>query len=167
MRLRIRQQSSQVAVVVISGGGKGDRPAGNPDVKVPDGWSDLVRSVQGASNLIGRSNVRTTETSKFSPRVMDWDITRTGARAPGAGGVFHLMAAYYRAPNQSRICKLALRHRIPAVSESLDWAKCGFLLTCGQDLSCSVARAMDYVDKILRGAKPSDLASSRQPNLIW
>jgi hypothetical protein len=42
-----RQQRSPVAVVVISGGGKGDRPVGSPDVKVPDGWSDLVRSVQG------------------------------------------------------------------------------------------------------------------------
>jgi putative ABC transport system substrate-binding protein len=59
--------------------------------------------------------------------------------------------------NQSRICQLALRHRIPAVSEVHYWAKCGFLLTYGQDLSWSEARAMDYVDKLLRGAKPSDL----------
>jgi transposase len=33
-----RQQRSPVAVVVISGGGKGDRPAESPEVKVPDGW---------------------------------------------------------------------------------------------------------------------------------
>jgi putative tryptophan/tyrosine transport system substrate-binding protein len=59
--------------------------------------------------------------------------------------------------NQTRICQLALRHRIPAVSEGDDWAKCGFLLTYGQDASWSVVRGMDYVDKILRGAKPSDL----------
>jgi putative ABC transport system substrate-binding protein len=59
--------------------------------------------------------------------------------------------------NLTRICELAQRHRIPAVGEGDDWAKCGFLLTYGQDLSWSVARGMDYVDKILRGAKPSDL----------
>jgi putative tryptophan/tyrosine transport system substrate-binding protein len=59
--------------------------------------------------------------------------------------------------NQARICELALRHRIPAVSEWDGWAKCGFLLTYGQDASWSFTRAMDYVDKILRGAKPSDL----------
>ena len=40
-----RQQRSPVAVIVISD--VGDRPAGSPDVKVSDGWSDLVRSVQG------------------------------------------------------------------------------------------------------------------------
>ena len=55
------------------------------------------------------------------------------------------------------ICQLALRHRIPAVGEGASWAKCGLLLTYGQDSSWSAARAMDYVDKILRGAKPGDL----------
>ena len=59
--------------------------------------------------------------------------------------------------NQTRICQLALRHRIPAVSEYDGWAKCGFLLTYGQDPSWTFARAMDYVDKILRGSKPSDM----------
>ena len=68
--------------------------------------------------------------------------------------------------NQSRICQLALRHRIPAVSEDDDWAKCGFLLTYGQDVSWSVARGMDYVDKILRGAKPSDLPVEQATNLL-
>jgi putative ABC transport system substrate-binding protein len=63
----------------------------------------------------------------------------------------------FNAGNRTRICQLALRHRVPAVSESGAWAKCGFLLTYGQDVTWSVARAMDYVDKILRGAKPSDL----------
>jgi hypothetical protein len=59
--------------------------------------------------------------------------------------------------NQTRICQLALHHRIPAVSEYDGWAKCGFLLTYGQDPSWSFARAMDYVEEILRGAKPSDM----------
>ena len=63
----------------------------------------------------------------------------------------------FNTQNQTRICKLALRHRIPAVSESLDWAKCGFLLTYGQDFIWTLEHAMDYVDKILHGAKPSDL----------
>ena len=59
--------------------------------------------------------------------------------------------------NRTRICQLALRHRIPAVSGSSTWAKDGLLLTYAQDPSWSVSRAVDYVDKILRGAKPSDL----------
>jgi putative ABC transport system substrate-binding protein len=68
--------------------------------------------------------------------------------------------------NQTRICKLALRHRIPAVSGSSAWAKDGLLLTYAQDPSWSVARAMDYVDKILRGAKPSDLPVQQATKLL-
>jgi putative ABC transport system substrate-binding protein len=59
--------------------------------------------------------------------------------------------------NQARICQLALRHRIPTVSESASWAKCGLLVAYAQDAAWSYARGSEYVDKILRGAKPSDL----------
>jgi putative ABC transport system substrate-binding protein len=59
--------------------------------------------------------------------------------------------------NQTRICQLALRHRIPAVSVTSLWARGGLLLSYGQDLLWSIARAMEYVDKIPRGAKPSEL----------
>src|SRR5262249_34664437 len=74
----------------------------------------------------------------------------------------HFDAAYiptdpFNTNNLTRICQLALRHRIPAITEPARWAREGLLLTYGQDSSWSAARAMDYVDKILRGAKPSDL----------
>jgi putative ABC transport system substrate-binding protein len=59
--------------------------------------------------------------------------------------------------NATRICQLALRHRMPTGGETAEWAKCGLLLTYGQDYAWSAARAMEYVDKILRGAKPSEL----------
>jgi len=59
-----------------------------------------------------------------------------------------------------------LRHRIPAVSDSAAWAKCGFLLTYAQDVTWSVARAMDHVDKILRGAKPGDLPVQQATKLL-
>jgi putative ABC transport system substrate-binding protein len=63
----------------------------------------------------------------------------------------------FNSDNLTRICQLALRYRIPAISERPDWAKNGLLLTYGQDSVWSETRAMDYVDKILRGAKPSEL----------
>jgi putative ABC transport system substrate-binding protein len=74
----------------------------------------------------------------------------------------HFDAAYipntpFDSQNQTRICQLALRHRIPTVGVSARWAKTGLLLTYGQDASGPDARAMEYVDKILRGAEPSDL----------
>ena len=59
--------------------------------------------------------------------------------------------------NTKLIIELALRHRIPAVSPASWMTKSGLLLGYGQDWVWSVTRASDYVDKILRGAKPSDL----------
>jgi putative ABC transport system substrate-binding protein len=96
-----------------------------------------------------------------------WQVFRS-ATASGYDEIFarlaaeHFDAAYiptdpFNTNNLTRICQLALRHRIPAVTEPARWAREGLLLTYGQDYSWSVARAMEYVDKILRGAKPSDL----------
>jgi putative ABC transport system substrate-binding protein len=74
----------------------------------------------------------------------------------------HFDAAYipgtpFSNNNLARICQLALRHQIPAVSDAEDWARRGLLLAYNQDYLWSVARAMEYVDKILRGANPSVL----------
>jgi putative ABC transport system substrate-binding protein len=82
----------------------------------------------------------------------------------------HFDAAYvpstpFNLNNRTRICQLALRHRIPAVSEYARWAREGILLTYGQDGPWTMARAVDYVDKILRGAKPSDLAVEQATKL--
>ena len=59
--------------------------------------------------------------------------------------------------NATHIIELALLYRIPTVGTSPQWARGGLLLSYGQDSAWSAARAADYVDKILRGAKPSDL----------
>jgi putative ABC transport system substrate-binding protein len=77
-------------------------------------------------------------------------------------GAEHFDAAYiladpFNSNNLTRISQLALRYRIPTVGNSARWAKGGLLLAYSQDNLWSAARAMDYVDKILRGAKPSDL----------
>jgi len=73
----------------------------------------------------------------------------------------HFDAAYiasspFNMQNSARIVELALRHRIPAVGEAPTLAMAGLLLSYGQYVSRSTARASDYVDKILRGAKPGD-----------
>ena len=69
----------------------------------------------------------------------------------------YILGDAFNIQNRTNICHLALRYRIPTVSESAPWVKCGLLIIYGQDDSGDWAHAMDYVDKILRGAKPSDL----------
>jgi putative ABC transport system substrate-binding protein len=65
--------------------------------------------------------------------------------------------------NATRLCQLALRHKIPAVGDSAEWAKCGLLLGYGQDYPWTEARASEYIDKILRGTKPGDLPVEQAP----
>jgi len=59
--------------------------------------------------------------------------------------------------NAARITELALRHRLPTVGTSVSWAKGGLLLGYGQDTRWGFVRGAEYIDRILHGAKPSDL----------
>jgi putative tryptophan/tyrosine transport system substrate-binding protein len=61
---------------------------------------------------------------------------------------------------------LKLQYRVPAISEISDWAKCGLLLSHSQGGFWGLARAMGYVDKILRSAKPSDLPVEQATKLL-
>jgi putative ABC transport system substrate-binding protein len=59
--------------------------------------------------------------------------------------------------NRRHIAELALRHRLPAVYGLRDYADAGGLMSYWAELSTLYRRTAGYVDKILRGAKPSDL----------
>jgi putative ABC transport system substrate-binding protein len=56
-----------------------------------------------------------------------------------------------------RIAELAVRNRLPAVSDGAGFAEDGGLVFYGPDLKPTSRRAAIYVDKILKGAKPADL----------
>lgn len=57
----------------------------------------------------------------------------------------------------ARIAKFALEARLPAVSGWDRFADSGFLATYGPNLRISYRRLGHYVDRVLRGAKPSEL----------
>ena len=61
------------------------------------------------------------------------------------------------------IADLSAQFRLPAVYPSREWAEAGGLLSYGADLRQLYRRAAEYVDKILKGAKPADLPVE-QPN---
>jgi len=59
--------------------------------------------------------------------------------------------------NLSRIAELGQRYRVPTLSDHPIFARNGFLLTYGESPDRNAVRAAEYVDKLLRGAKPGDL----------
>jgi putative tryptophan/tyrosine transport system substrate-binding protein len=61
------------------------------------------------------------------------------------------------AANRTRIITLALGARVPTMLNTRVFAEAGALMSYGPDFSDQLRQAADYVDKILRGAKPGEL----------
>jgi putative ABC transport system substrate-binding protein len=59
--------------------------------------------------------------------------------------------------NRGRIIELAAKHRLPAIYASIEAAEAGGLMSYGPDIVDNYRRAAVYVDKILKGTKPTDL----------
>jgi putative ABC transport system substrate-binding protein len=59
--------------------------------------------------------------------------------------------------NRVRISTLALEARLPTLGGIREYVEAGALMSYGPSFPDLFRRAADYVDKILRGAKPADL----------
>jgi putative ABC transport system substrate-binding protein len=59
--------------------------------------------------------------------------------------------------NRGRITRLAAKHRLPAMYGLRDFVDMGGLMAYAPDSAGMFRGAADYVDKILKGAKPADL----------
>ncbi|MGA9323434.1 MAG: ABC transporter substrate-binding protein [Xanthobacteraceae bacterium] len=59
--------------------------------------------------------------------------------------------------NRTPIVTLALGARLPTIFDNRVNVQAGGLMSCGANFPALFQRAAEYVDKILRGAKPSDL----------
>jgi ABC-type uncharacterized transport system substrate-binding protein len=60
-------------------------------------------------------------------------------------------------PHRKQIAGLAMKHRLPSMGEIEGYADAGGLVSYSADDDESYIRAAWYVDKILKGAKPTDL----------
>jgi putative ABC transport system substrate-binding protein len=60
-------------------------------------------------------------------------------------------------PLRKRIADLAMKNRLPSLAEGTVWVEAGALLSYAADNTASYRRLALFVDKILKGAKPSDL----------
>jgi putative ABC transport system substrate-binding protein len=77
------------------------------------------------------------------------------AREPNAGLI--AMPDSFTDTHRVEITSLAARYRLPAVYPFRLFAEAGGLLSYGLDRSDNFRRAATYVDRILKGEKPSEL----------
>jgi len=65
---------------------------------------------------------------------------------------------FYNLPEvRQKLGGLALQHGLPSMCEEISYVRDGCLASYGPDFSAMWRRSAMYVDKILKGAKPSDL----------
>ena len=82
-------------------------------------------------------------------------VVAAQAREPNGGLI--VMPDTFMNAHRVEITALAARYRIPAVYAFRFFTELGGLLSYGQDLTDNYRRAAAYVDRILKGEKPSEL----------
>ncbi len=82
-------------------------------------------------------------------------VVAAQAREPNGGLI--LMPDGFLIAHRAEITSLAARYRLPAVYPFRFYTELGGLLSYGVDMTDNFRRAATYVDKILKGAKPSEL----------
>jgi putative ABC transport system substrate-binding protein len=69
----------------------------------------------------------------------------------------YVVSSRHTALNIPRIVDFAMKNRIPLAGGWGAWARAGGLLSYGPNVNDLSRRAVDYMDKIMKGAKPADL----------
>jgi len=111
----------------------------------------IVKNIEAAARALG------TEVESLRARLPS-DIDEGFQRAADVGVKAVLTADdVFLASQRERVVGLAMRYRLPMVSQFRQFATAGGLLSYGPDQIDMWRRAATYVDKILKGAKPGDL----------
>jgi putative ABC transport system substrate-binding protein len=121
----------------------------NPDEPYSPAY---LREVQRAAHVLGMKEVFSAEvrrSSEFDGAFASIMKQRLDAMMvePNALTLAHSV----------RIAELAAEHRLPAMYADRRFTEAGCLMSYGPFLPAHFRRLADYVDKILKGAKPSDL----------
>jgi len=109
-----------------------------------------IDEVQGAARTLGLETI----TSQIR-RVED--ITPAIDALKGSADALYVCADPLLNTNRVRINALALGVRLPTMHGSREYVEAGGLMSYGLNIPDLYRRAGDYVDKILRGAKPGDI----------
>ena len=85
------------------------------------------------------------------------DIARAFESLKGRAEALYVCSDLLLSINRIRINTLALGARLPTMHGLREYVEAGALMSYGTNFLDLFRRAADYVDKILRGAKPADL----------
>ena len=120
-------------------------------------------------NTANPGNVPLLKDTEVAARQLGLELQSVGVRSPDdLEGAFATMARskaealnvlsdFFMVTNRAQIASLALKSRLPSIYPSDVYVQSGGLMSYGANLPATYHRAVIYVDKILKGAKPADL----------
>jgi hypothetical protein len=82
-------------------------------------------------------------------------VVAAQARAPNSGLI--VMPDAFMSAHRAEVTSLAAHHRLPVISPYRFYTELGGLLSYGNDILDNFRRAATYADRVLKGAKPSEL----------
>ena len=109
-----------------------------------------MREAQAAASAVGL------EATTFEIRRAK-EIAPLFEALKGRGDALYFASDPLMNTNRTRISTLALGARLPTMYAVRDYVEAGGLMSYGASIVDQYRRAADYVDKILRGAKPGEL----------
>jgi putative ABC transport system substrate-binding protein len=121
------------------------RNPGNPVSALQLRWTELAARSLGVQLHV----VDVHDPSGFEAAF--WSMTRERA------GALTVLADTMFLSQRRQITDLAVTHRLPAVFNLREYAEAGGLIAYGPRLADLWRRVAEFVDKILKGAKPADL----------
>ncbi len=92
----------------------------------------------------------------YASTEQEFDTVFTSLPKLRASGLVFTSDPYFAFRSQ-QLAALAIRHAMPAITQSRDFPVAGGLMSYGGDFTQSHRRAGIYVGRILNGEKPSDL----------
>jgi putative tryptophan/tyrosine transport system substrate-binding protein len=122
----------------------------NP-VVAPARGEFYLSTIRTAANKLGIA----VETIPVESRVEIETAVASFARRSGGGLI--VMPDPFIVPNRALVIELAARHRFPAIYGFRNMAVEGGLIAYGADPADMLRRSAEYVDRILKGAKPGEL----------
>src|SRR5262245_19946252 len=120
-----------------------------------------MAEVQATARTLGLDEVTTSEIRRAKDIVPAFKALRERADA------LYLCPDPLMNTNRTGINILAVGARLPTMHGLREYVEAGGLMSYGPNLPDQFRRVADIVDKILRGAKPSDIRSSSRPDSVW
>jgi putative ABC transport system substrate-binding protein len=119
---------------------------------VRDYYERLVADVEAAAKSLGMDTKATALDG-----AADVDAAVDRLRADGVDAMY-VASSPFMMQNRQRLTQIAAKHRLPAIYENAVFVEAGGLMSYGVNLAVEYRRVARYVDRILKGALPAELA---------